>query len=179
MTTPTIGNRVASAAALAGLALMTLSYAAGPAAAKANTAQSCTKKYHACQSRCEGRIPKGITQTKSAELLINCIKRTCNRQYDNCIASTNKPGGDGKRADTPADPLKPKGGDTRTPTTDGNKANPKSPPKVNDTRAPLGGGVFGSKTTSGSGSAGSGTILRSSPRTGGNTPTFRPVGSRR
>jgi hypothetical protein len=124
---------------LAGLTSVAVLLAAAPAAAKASTAQSCSKKLQACSQRCEGRIPKGISQSKSAEMLVNCIKRTCNKQYDNCMKDSV--GSGGSKSETPADPLKPKGGDVRTPPTGSAKDEPKAPPKVNDTRAPAGGGA--------------------------------------
>jgi hypothetical protein len=65
----------------------------------------------------------------------------------------------GTKADPKKPPKPPKTGD-HTPPTGGTKNDPKIPPKVNDTRAPLGGGVFGQKSSSSSGT--SDPILRSS-----------------
>ena len=79
-----------SAATLAGVAAMALMFATGPAATKPVGEQACLQKYHACQSRCELRIPKGIGGKRQGDLLVARTQRTCNKQYDNCKASVPK-----------------------------------------------------------------------------------------
>jgi len=164
-----IRKPIASTAILAGLLSVALLTSAVPAVAKPVVSGSCTKKYNACVSRCAGRVPKGTSTDKGNELIFACMARTCNKQYDNCVANSTTPGGGGKKTQTPGDPLNPKGAGNHTPPTGGNKSNPKSPPKVNDTRMPPRGGVHGS-TTSGSGANTGGPILRSS---GGGGQNFR------
>jgi hypothetical protein len=136
---------IISAIALGSLAAVALLCAAGPAAAAAVSQQQCNKKYLACQQHCFDRYKEPAS----------CIQRTCNKQYDNCVANT---GTGGSNAQTSGNPLTPKGG-PRGPLGGGIKDEPKSPPKVNDTRAPLGGGVLGQSSASGSGA--NGTILKS------------------
>jgi hypothetical protein len=62
-----------SIVALAGLASFTLLSAANPAAAKART---CQQKATACESRCAGRY--------DSNNYVNCIYRTCAKQYGTC-----------------------------------------------------------------------------------------------
>jgi len=68
-----------------GLLLLSLAfplYAADSASAKDESpADKCMKKYHQCQGRCAKNNPTDWTP---------CINRTCNRQYDNCIAAIKK-----------------------------------------------------------------------------------------
>jgi hypothetical protein len=59
------------------LAYGALLYAANLGIAAPVTKESCHKKYQACQSRCAKRYDD----------FVGCINRTCNKQYDNCIAS--------------------------------------------------------------------------------------------
>jgi hypothetical protein len=75
----------------------------------------------------------------------------CDRKNEKCKPSKHSQPGSG--------PFTPKTGN-HTPPTGGTKGEPKKPAKVNDTRAPLGGGVFGQKSPSSSGT--SDPILRSS-----------------
>ena len=99
----------------------------------------------------------------------------CDRKNEKCKPSKHSKPGSG--------PFTPKTGNHTRPT-GGTKAEPKSPPKVNDTRVPLGGGVFGQKATSGSGT--SEPILRAGGApapiqkpNGGNGPTFRSTNEQR
>jgi hypothetical protein len=143
---------------LAVLASTTILFAAGTAYAKPVTAEACHKKYIACQARCESRIPKDISLQKSNDLLFACMARTCNKQYDNCMKNVVVGGGT-KAEQPPRPPLHPKGGKPRMPPTGDSKDEPKKPPKVNDTRPPMGGGVFHPKSSD---VGGGGPILKSS-----------------
>lgn len=83
---------------LTSIASAALLHSVDPANAKPVTLESCQKKYRACVSRCTGRHP-GMDEN------LACIKRTCNKQQDNCYASMGKgsPGG-GKLALPPDKP---------------------------------------------------------------------------
>ena len=167
---PSIRKSVVSVAALAGLASIALLIVASPAAAAANTAASCAKKQQACSQRCDGAIPKGIGSNKANDMLVSCIRRTCNKQYDNCMK--NSVGSGGSKAETPRDPLHPKGGNPHMPPTEGGMAEPKAPPKVNETRSPLGGGLLGD----GLGMGTTGPSATGSPgSTGGRAPAAAPI----
>jgi hypothetical protein len=147
-----------STAVLASFISLSLVAASGPAVAKPSTAASCQKKEEACFKRCIARYPG--TTDKAVQQQAGCALRTCTKQYENCIKDSTKGDGGGKKTQTPGDPLNSKGAGNRTPPVGGTKGNPKSPPKVNDTRMPPRGGVNGSKT-SGSGVGTGGPILRS------------------
>jgi hypothetical protein len=60
--------------AIAGLGSALVLSTPEPAEAKRMT---CAQKYRACNSRCAARSPDQNWQ--------NCIYRTCNPQYDNCV----------------------------------------------------------------------------------------------
>lgn len=158
---------VVSVAVLASFASLSLVVVSGRAIAKPVTAGSCQKKEEACFKRCIARYP-GTTE-KAVNQQAGCALRTCQKQYENCMKDTAKGDGGGKKTQTPGDPLNPKGAGNRTPPTGGSKGDPKSPPRVNDTRMPPRGGVNGSKT-SGSGAGSGGPILRSN---GGGGPSVR------
>jgi hypothetical protein len=161
------GRPIISAAAFACLASVVLvATVLGSKSVEAKpSGAGCWKKHSACIARC-----KRVFETPSR--VEACYKR-CDVKVVSCIPNEGS-----SNAETPPDPLKPKGGDVRTPSTGsakdepkappkvndtraptgGAKDQPKSPPKVNDTRAPIGGGVFHPKT---SGAGSSGTILMS------------------
>jgi hypothetical protein len=163
-----------SVAALTSFVSLSFAVVTGPATAKPLSAGAlaCSNKFNACQSRCESRIPKGIPIQKANDLLFACTARTCNRQHDNCMANLPNAGRGGQKTQRPGSPLNPKGAGNRTPPTGGTSSNPKSPPRVNDTRLPPRGGVHGSKTT---GAGTGGPILRSNASSGS---SFRSSGRR-
>lgn len=157
--------------------------ASAPANAATKTGEECIIDNNVCYGSCK-------------DLGDRCL-RDCDKKWAKCDKAASK------KKESGPDPLKPKGGDVRTPPTGsakdepkappkvndtraptgGAKDQPKSPPKVNDTRAPLGGGVFHPKT---SGNGTSGPILRSGgapapiqKSNGGNGPTFRSTNERR
>ncbi len=161
-----------------------------------DTIKSCNKASSNCLRGCE--------RWTDPQFKRSCLSR-CDSALVTCLRSAAGTGG--TKVETPPDPINPKGGgvhnpptggtkadpktppkvnDTRAPTGGGIKGEPKSPPKVNDTRAPFGGGVFHStKTGSGSNSgSGSGTILRGAPApiqksNSGNGPGVRSDNGRR
>jgi len=144
-----------------------------PMGAGAMTAEMCSRYANRCYSGCDARsIGKDV-----------CIKR-CVKAHSDCLMNaTPASGHNGQAAQPAADPLTPKGGGVHTPPTGGAVDQPKSPPKVNDTRAPIGGGVFHPKTSA---SDTSGPILRSNgagqPITksnGGSGPTSKSGGGLR
>jgi hypothetical protein len=100
---------IISTFALASLASVALLQATAPAAA---ARKSCLQKAQSCEQRCAGRYSDWVP----------CISRTCNPQYDNCVAG-------GRRAGLVATPVQPGGGaaaGTKSPKTDGKPA-PKGP----------------------------------------------------
>lgn len=131
-----------------------------PSSADATTIQQCKQKSAACDAKCAKRsIGKDICYRKCDIAYLDC--------FDN---ASNTPD---KKVDPGPDPLRPKGTGGHTPPTGGAKDEPKAPPKVNDTRAPIGGGVFHS-TTSRSGTGGP-----TQKSSGGNGSTFRSNNERR
>ena len=135
----------------------------GTAEAAPQTTEGCRVRYNACSSRCFKKYDTG--GQAGFDKAMSCVNRTCARQHDNCLAGLPKPGD--TKVETPTGPIRPKGGDVRTPPTGGTKGSPESPHRVNTPRAPMGGGVFhADKSGGGSG----GPILKSS---GGNGGTFR------
>jgi hypothetical protein len=66
-------NSLISIVALASLASVTLLSAASPAAARLKT---CQQKATACENRCAGRY--------DSNNYVNCIYRTCAKQYGTC-----------------------------------------------------------------------------------------------
>lgn|SRR5262245_12154392 len=139
-----------STVALGGLASLVLLCAASPASAKA--IEQCRNKYTSCIQHCAKAYDGPGDAATTA--YTNCIRRTCDKQFDNCAAST---GSGGNKVGTSADPVNPKGG-PRGPLGGGVQNEPKSPPKTTGPRAPLGGGVAQSGA---SGSGAGGTILKS------------------
>jgi hypothetical protein len=123
-------------------------------AAKAMSTSQCISQQTRCLANCD-RYTNGPFRN-------SCLQR-CGSQLDNCLSSGSPDG----KVETPPDPLNPKGTGGRTPSTGGTKGEPKAPPKVNDTRPPMGGGVFQPKT---SGGGNDGPILKSN---GGSGPSFR------
>jgi hypothetical protein len=120
--------------ALAGIASVMLLFAADPAAAKPNAELTCSQKQQACSQRCAGRVPKDIDPKKGTEMFLNCITRTCNKQYDNCVKNTTT----GTNAETPPEPRRPRGADNSVPM-GGAKPDPKKPPKPRNDAPPTGG----------------------------------------
>ncbi len=138
------------------------------------SSDTCYKKYNACNSRCLAKYSGLIGKPGYTDKVTSCVNRTCQKQYDNCLKYI---GSGGSKAETPPDPIHPKGGNPCTPPTGGAMDEPKAPPKVNDTRPPMGGGVFHPKTSGGGNdgpilhSGGSpGPILKSN---GGSGPSFK------
>lgn len=72
---PFLRKSILSATALIGLAGGFLAFAE-PADAAKNT---CLQRYRACNQRCAANAGRGGDW-------VPCINRTCNRQYDNCVA---------------------------------------------------------------------------------------------
>ncbi|QWG18105.1 hypothetical protein KMZ68_24695 [Bradyrhizobium sediminis] len=166
-----------SALAVAGLASMLLVAASAPSEAAMGSAKGCWKKHAACIARC-GRV-FDTPARKDA-----CYRR-CDAQVVSCVPAEGS-----SNVETPPDPIHPKGGNPGMPPTGGTRDEPKAPPRVNDTRPPIGGGIFqrSDAGTNGpilrSGGAGqpvphsggtSGPIMKSN---GGNGPNFRSNGQR-
>lgn len=115
--------------------------------------KTCQKKREDCQGRCNDRYPTNLEQIHS------CLKRTCNKQHDNCVKDQGtKPS---KNAPPEKPPMKGEG----VPPTGGVKE-PKSPPKNTGTRAPSF-GTFSNKQSPGMGGGGGGPILRGGGQSGG------------
>jgi hypothetical protein len=79
---------VAAAIALASLATVVLLHAVEPVAAKP-IAPTCQDKHGACVHRC-------IENNETIEAAFRCEQRTCNKQFNNCVAAMGKGGGGGK-----------------------------------------------------------------------------------
>jgi hypothetical protein len=132
--------------------------------AKARTLSQCVSQHTSCLQNCD-RYPNGPFHS-------SCLQR-CGSKLDYCLLGADADG----KVETPPDPLHPKGTGGHTPPTGGTQGQPKASPKVNDTRPPLGGGVFQPKS-SGAGNSGPilhsggspGPILKSS---GGNGPSLQ------
>lgn len=118
----------------------------------------CIKVYNTCLDSCK--------KWTSPDLRNACIAR-CGETRRRCAIWTD---GAPKNAQTDPGKNPPKGTGGQTTPTGGTKADPKKPPKVNDTRPPMGGGVIHPKT---SGTGTSGPILLKSSGSG---PSFRSVG---
>lgn len=136
--------------------------------ANAKNLSQCVAQHTSCLQRCD-QYPNGPFHS-------SCLQR-CGSQLDRCLESGSPDG----KVQTPPDPLNPKGTGGHTPPTGGTKDESKAPPKVNDTRPPMGGGVFQPKTSGGGNdgpilhSGGSpGPILKSN--SGNNGPSFRSGG---
>jgi hypothetical protein len=159
------------------LAMLSTSFMLAGTANAFTTISGCVKQLNKCNSNCD-KYTAGPFQT-------SCYNR-CASQHKTCIDSALP-----ARTDTGPDPLHPKGTGGHTPPAGGTKDEPKAPPKVNDTRPPMGGGVFHPKQsdtgTSGpilhsGGSQGPvlhsggtpGPILKSN--SGNNGPSFRSGG---
>src|SRR5262249_39163101 len=111
--------------------------AAGPAAAKPISVNACMKKQTACIQRCEGAYDiKKLGSKVWAEKVVACAGRTCQKQYDNCVA--NSVGSGPSKAETPPDPIQPRGGNPHTPPVGTAGAAPNPRPRT-DGRAPRGG----------------------------------------
>jgi hypothetical protein len=85
-----------------------------PAAGRTFQPGACTNRHASCVDRCVMiRYPKNYEQSQ------NCIRRTCDKQYDNCVKTQgNRPQGSagaegGGVAKDPTTP--PKGAGTRPP----------------------------------------------------------------
>jgi len=105
-----------------------------------------------------------------------CVNKSKGTQID-CT-----PGGECTGTVPRTKPQTPAATGNRTQPAGGTMAQPKTAPKVNDARAPMGGGVFGRPQTTGSGSGGP-IVMRSNGGSGmgaGNSaPSFRSAGGRR
>lgn len=121
----------------------------------------CRKSHRACLDGCNKKWV-------SPEFRRSCYSR-CDADLKSCDGITS--GAPAKKAQSEPDKTPPKSSGVHTPPTGGTKADPKKPPKVNDTRAPVSGGVFHSKS---SGTGSSGPILRT---TGAGQPSMKSNGT--
>jgi hypothetical protein len=84
------------------LSLLTLAAvlcATNPATAAASL-NGCRDKYTACNQRCFGRY--------NGDAIIRCIKRTCDKQFDNCVKALGGSTGTRTQVDPPkGPPIKP------------------------------------------------------------------------
>lgn len=117
----------------------------------------------------------GGPQPDDCNINLSVCQKSCKNEGDWCWKDCEskfmscKPG----KSKSGSGPFSPKTGNHTSPT-DGTKADPKKPPKVNDARAPLGGGVFQAKATK----AGGASAPIQKPN-GVNGPSFRSTNGRR
>ena len=132
-------------------ALLILASSWEPAAGRTFQPGACTNRHGACVDRCVmERYPKNYEQGNA------CIRRTCDRQYDNCVKTQgNRPQGSAGV----------KGG--------GVAKDPTSPPKSTGTRPPLDNKWHGPTSPP------KGGVWKQSPGSDGNGPILKSGGGKR
>lgn len=129
----------------------------GPADAAPNSPSSCQKRYQACQQRCEGRSPSG---NAGADMLIACITRTCNKQFDHCMRNAST--GGGGKLETPGGTHNPRPDQAGAAQISDAKPLPNPLTSTTNNSSPLGGGILGD----GNGMGGNGPSATGSPAGG-------------
>jgi hypothetical protein len=84
-----IRRAVLASLALATLTMVVLLHAAEPAAARKPKKETCGDKYGACTARC-------IRNNDTTEGAFRCVTRTCDHQFDACIADMGGDAGSGR-----------------------------------------------------------------------------------
>lgn len=146
--------------AIVGVAFLMLTGISKSYAAAPQIIAACHQKWSSCTQRC-ARLYEG-----APNFLQSCLTR-CDGGLNYCLDLAEQQG----KVDTPPDPIHPKGTGNHTPPIGGSKDEAKARPRVNDTRAPMGGGVFHPKSSD---AGNGGPILLKSG--GGNGPSFRSHG---
>jgi hypothetical protein len=140
--------------------------AGGPADAAPNTAGSCYKKYKGCMTRCRNKYDINKLGGKVwADKVVACTTRTCNKQYNSCIASIT-PG----KFELPPPAHKPRPEQASGPYISDPKPVPNPLTSTTNNSAPLATGIL----DSGSGMGGNGPSSIGSPAGGGMKPPSAP-----
>lgn len=158
-----------SAAITAAALLGAILFAFGPAEAKPSTQASCHKKYLSCQTRCADKIQQ-YTGTEWNDKLSACMKRTCDKQYDNCVKNSTGPGGGDSKLENPPPAHKPRPEQASGSYISDPKPVPNPLTSTTNNSAPLATGIL----DSGSRMGGNGPSATGSPAGGGMKPPSAP-----
>lgn len=137
----------------------------GPASAKPITPASCEKKYNSCINRCHAKYDlKSLGSKAWVDKTHACVMRTCSKQFDNCLANTTTPGGDGGgKLETPTAGSTPRPGQASGADIVGNKPLPNPLPSTTNNSVLFGTGIL----DGGNGMGGNGPSATGSPAGGG------------